>query len=264
MFQTAFAMAQQQQHWKSFPSGNKLLDRIIGGGFEPGMSHLLYGSPHCSKLLQQAIANALRLVVPDGCVVVIDGNNSISLDMICNYLKRSATQQSTGVYLNKLHVARAFTTDQLLSLLIEAPDIVQRLQAPVLFVTGLLHLLREEEDAGTSFPIRPGDTPNPLVFRRVQYAAQLKQLAFAHKIAVIVSADSPKRSKKPPLRLGHTIHHLFHVLILHTRQDHLDTFFLLKHPNRPCQQLSSFLQRFRTLQEDERKGLPSRQAVLFD
>lgn len=234
LFQTAFAMA--QNHRTKCPTGIPLLDDLLGGGFEEGLSYLLFGSPDCTKLLQQSIATALLHYGPHRGVAVIDANNGIRPDMILNHLQATSVPSPPDNHLNRLNVARAFTTDQLLSLLDRAPDTIHELRAPILFVNGLMHLLQEE---GTS-QAAPSDAPiDPRVFRRGQLASHLKQLAFTHQVAVVVSADAPKRFSKPPLRIGQTAHHRFHVLIQHTRQNTVETFTLEKHPSRPWMQRSS-------------------------
>ncbi len=246
-----------QQHHQMFPSGILRIDNLLGGGFEVGLSYLLYGSPQCTTMLQQSIANAICQIAPHQRVAVIDGNNGIRPYNILSILQAKSPPTPPAILLNRLHIARAFTTDQLLSLLDNAPDIIQELNAPILFVNGLLHLVQEEEEGTPSAPIDRGTPPDPRIFRRAQLAAQLKQLAFTQKIAVIVSADAPKRLSQPPLRIGQTTRHRFHVLIRHTQQTPVDTFILEKHPNRPWMQRS-------TITRKKSPQLSSRQTTLFE
>jgi hypothetical protein len=188
-------------------------------------------------LLQQCIATALLHYGPHRSVAVIDANNGIQPDAILSHLRASSIPLPPDSHLKRLNVARAFTTDQLLSLLNEAPDTIHELHAPILFVNGLVHLLREEEE-GTTQAASPGASLDPRVFRRGQLASHLKQLAFVQQIAVIVSADAPKRPSHPPLRIGQAARHRFHVLIQHQRQDRMETFTLEKHPSRPWMERS--------------------------
>jgi hypothetical protein len=248
MFQTAFSMAQHQQQCK-LATGVRLLDEVLGGGFERGLSYLLYGSPECTRLLQHSIACALCQVGQSHGIAVIDANNGIRPDVILNYLRTYPLSAPPAAYLNQLHVARAFTTDQLLSLLDDAPDTIHGLNAPILFVHGLMHLLQEEEGGP---PSAAGAPPDPRVYRRAQLATHLKQLAFTQQVAVVASADAPKRVSQPPLHIGQTAFHRFHVLIRHTRNELVDTVTLEKHPSRPWQQrstVSSRTQRIRGAQQ---------------
>lgn len=252
MFQTAFSMAQQQE--AKCPTGITLLDELLGGGFEAGLSYLLFGSPHCTSLLQRSVATALLHYGPHRGVAVIDANNGIRPDRILNHLQTASLVASPTTHLQRLHVARAFTTDQLLSLLEDARDISHGIDAPILFVNGLTHLLREE---GEPIPSATSDVAtDPRIFRRAQLAAHLKQLAFTQHIAVVVSADAPKRPSKPPLRIGQAAHHRFHVLIHHTRQVAVETFSLEKHPSRPWMQRS-------TVTPQRRRPLGAYQTTLF-
>ena len=254
MFQTAYSMAQNQE--MKCPTGIGLLDELLDGGFEAGLSHLLFGSPHCTTFLQQSIATALRHYGPHRGVAVIDANNRIRPDTLLNHLQSSSLPGPPAAHLQRLHVARAFTTDQLLSLLDDAPDNIHDLDAPILFVNGLTHLVQEEEEGDTNPPPAPGEPVDPRIFRRAQLASQLKQLAFTQRVAVVVSADAPIRVNKPPLRIGQAAHHRFHVLIHHTRKDTIDTFTLEKHPNRPWLQRSTVTSR-------PRRRLSSYQTTLF-
>ena len=218
------------------PTGITLLDNILEGGFEAGLSYLIYGSPHCTTWLQQSVATALLHYSPHRGVAVIDANNGIRPDKILSHLRTSSLPESPATRLQRLHVARAFTTDQLLTLLNESSDTIHDLNAPILFVNGLTHLVQEEDN---TLPRGPGVPTDPRVFRRAQLASHLKQLAFTQQVAVVVSADAPKRRSKPPLRIGQAARHRFHVLIHHTRQDTIDTFTLEKHPSRSWMQLST-------------------------
>jgi hypothetical protein len=254
MFQTAFTMKQQQQNTKC-STGIAILDDLLEGGFEPGLSYLLYGSPHCTKMLQQSVASALEQTSSEQGVAVIDANNGIRPDTIISYLRATSQQTSPTRYLTRLHVARAFTTDQLLSLLDDAANAIQEQRAPILFVNGLMHLVQEEEGKATSRS--PRASPDPRVFRRAQLAAYLKQLAFTQQIAVVVSADAPKRPSQPPLRLGQSARHRFHVLIHHSCQDNVETYTLEKHPSRPWLQRSTVTPRVR-------RYPGTQQTLLFD
>jgi hypothetical protein len=255
MFQTAFSMA-QQQHKTKCSTGIAILDNLLEGGFELGLSYLLYGSPHCTRILQKSVASALEQTSPEQGVAVIDANNGIRPDTIISHLRATSQQTPPTQYLNRLHVARAFTTDQLLSLLDDAANAVQKQKAPILFVNGLMHLVQEEEE-GEPAPPSPRTPPDPRVFRRAQLAAHLKQLAFTQRIAVVVSADAPKRPSQPPLRLGQSARHRFHVLIHHTSQDNVETYTLEKHPSRPWLQRSTVTQR-----NQRHPGI--QQSTLFD
>ncbi len=254
MFQTAFSLAQLHQRKKS-ATGIPLLDDLLGGGFEAGLSYLLYGSPFCTHLLQQFIATALQQFAPEENIVVIDANNGIRPDTILSYLRTTQLSAPPATYLNHLHVARAFTTEQLLSLLVDAPITVQTQEAAILFVNGLLHLIQEEEEPPYSTNQR--SPLDPRVFRRAQFSALLKQLAFIQQIAVVVSADAPKRLSQPPLCIGQTTRHRFQVLIHHARQANVETFTLEKHPCRSWQQQS-------TITPHRRRRLGSQQTTLFD
>ncbi len=238
------------------PTGITLLDDLLGGGFEAGLSYLLYGSPHCTSWLQQSIATALLQYGAHQGVAVIDANNGIRLDTILSHLQASSLPSPPATQLQRLHVARAFTTDQLLSLLDDAPDTIHELDAPILFVNGLTHLVQEEEEGEGTPPAAPDAPTDPRVFRRAQLASHLKQLAFIQQVAVVVSADAPKRPSKPPLRIGQAARHRFHVLIHHTRQGTIETFTLEKHPSRPWMQRSTVTSR-------PRRRLSSYQTTLF-
>lgn len=246
-------MAQQHQQMK-LPTGIHLLDELLGGGFELGLSYLLYGSPVCTRLLQQSIACALRLVAQTHGVAVIDANNGIRPDVILNHLRATPLSAPPAAYLHQLHVARAFTTDQLLSLLDDALDTIHSLNAPILFVHGFMHLLQEEEGGP---PSAAGTPPDSRVYRRAQLATYLKQLAFIQQVAVVASADTPKRASQPPLRIGQTAYHRFHVLIRHTRLDTVETFTLEKHPSRPKQQRSTVTTHTHRIRD-------AKQTTLFD
>ncbi len=254
MFQTAFSMAQDQG--MKCPTGIALLDELLDGGFESGLSYLIFGSSHCTTWLQQSIAKALQHYSPHRGVAVIDANNRIRPDTLLNHLQSSSLPGPPTAHLQRLHVARAFTTDQLLSLLGDAPDSIHGLDAPILFVNGLTHLVQEEEEGEKNPPPAPGEPVDPRVFRRAQLASQLKQLAFTQQVAVVVSADAPKRASKPPLRIGQVARHRFHVLIHHSRKDTIDTFTLEKHPSRPWMQRSTVTSR-------PRRSLSSYQTTLF-
>ncbi|MFW9831253.1 MAG: hypothetical protein ACFFD8_05715 [Candidatus Thorarchaeota archaeon] len=256
MFQTAFSIAQKQSG-KSFPTGISVLNKLLGGGFESGLSYLLYGSPHCTQLLQQSIASALQHVASPEDVAVIDANNGIRPDTILTFLRPMPTPLTPTSYLARLHIARAFTTEQLLSLLNDTSQTIQEQNAPILFVNGIMHLVQEEEEGDSSSNTQAGLPPDPRIYRRGQLATYLKQLAFTQQIAVVVSADAPKRRSQPPLHIGQLARHRFHVLIHHSRHNNLDTFTLEKHPNRPTLQLHSTIPRFRW-------RLGSRQMLLSD
>ncbi len=241
MFQTAFSLAQQgNPRLHRLSSGIPLIDELLEGGFERGYSHLLYGSPKCTHLLGQSIAYALRHFAPDAGVVVIDANNGIRPDRILDALRANDVPHPPQTYLNHLHVARAFTVDQLHTLLVQAPEHLQKVQGKVLFVNGITHLLEEEESAQPSpTPHQPNAPISPLAFRRTQFAAQLSRLAFQHQIVVTASADSPTRKDRPPLRIGQAAHHSLHVLIEHTQLGHIDIFTLQKHPRLPWRRRST-------------------------
>lgn len=263
MFQTAFALAQQRRQMRRLSSGIPLVDELLGGGFEPGLSYLFYGSPACTELLLRCVATALRQVAPAGSVVVIDGNNGVHPTVLLDYLKAAPTSAPPTVFLNQLHLARAFTADQLLTLLSDASTTLHEVGAPILFVNGVTYLLQEEEDALAPPRGRRGEPINPSVFRRAQFAALLKQLAFTQQVAVIASADTPERFDHPALRIGQVAHHTVHVLIHHTRRDGGDTFVLEKHPSLPWQQRSIIAeyQRHRSAPRG-RAGASSHQATL--
>jgi len=263
LFQTAYALAQQQQHQQNhITSGIKLIDDLVGGGFELGLSYLLYGSAFCTKMLLRAIATALCLTTPEEGIVVIDGNNGIRPNVLLNHLKTEGKQTPPKVFLDKLHVARAFTTDQLLTLLYEAPTVIRDAHAPILFVNGITHLLQEEEEASPNNNGATNNKANPLIFRRSQLAALLKRLAFSQHIAVIASADGPKRASGPALRIGQAAHHSFHILIHHRRINNVDTFTLMKHPSRPWQQLSTVTPKSRRPSVKSTTSCPSFQTTL--
>lgn len=255
MFQTAFSIAQNQE--MKCPTGIALLDDLLEGGFEVGLSYLIFGSPHCTTWLQQSIATALLHFGPHRGVAVIDANNRIRPDTILSQIQSSLLPGPPAAHLQRLHVARAFTTDQLLSLLDEAPDSIHGLDAPILFVNGFTHLVQEEEEGEVNPPAEPGAALDPRVFRRAQLASYLKQLAFTQQVAVVVSADASKQPSKPPLRIGQAAHHRFHVLIHHVRRDNVDTFTLEKHPSRPWMQRSTVIAR-------PRRRLSSYQTTLFN
>jgi hypothetical protein len=237
MFQTAFSMIQHQE--TKCPTAIPLLDELLEGGFEAGLSYLIFGSPHCTSLLQRSIGAALLHYGPHRHVAVIDANNKIRPDNILTQLQTASLVTAPATHLQRLHIARAFTTDQLLSLLGEAPNTIHGLDAPILFVNGLTHLVQEEEEGDTKTSAAQDSSTDPRVFRRAQLAAHLKQLAFAHHVAVVASADAPKRGSKPPLRIGQAARHRFHVLIHHQRQNTTDRFTLEKHPSRPWMQRST-------------------------
>jgi hypothetical protein len=239
MFQTAFALAQQRDRMRRLSSGIPLVDDLLGGGFEAGLSYLFYGSSACTELLLRCVAAALRQVAPTGSVVVIDGNNGIHPTVLLDYLKAAPTPEPPTVFLKQLHLARAFTADQLLTLLSDAPTTLHDVGAPIFFVNGVTYLLQEEEDALAPPRGRRGEPTNPSVFRRAQFAALLKQLAFTQQVAVIASADTAERFGHPALRIGQVAHHTVHVLIHHARRDGGDTFTLEKHPSLPWQQRST-------------------------
>ncbi len=263
LFQTAYALAQQQQnHMNCITSGIKLVDELVGGGYERGLSYLIYGSAFCTKMLLRSIATALRLTAPEEGTVVIDGNNGIRPNVLLNHLKTEGKPKPPTVFLDKLHVARAFTTDQLLTLLFEAPTLIQDAHAPILFVNGITHLLQEEEDTLHKNNEATSNETNPLIFRRSQVAALLKRLAFSQHIAVIASADAPKRANSPTLRIGQAAHHSFHILIHHKRINNVDTFTLMKHPSRPWQQLSTVISKNRRSSSKSTISYPSFQTTL--
>lgn len=247
----------QQQLKNPCPTGIPLLEELLGNGFEPGFSYLLYGSPNCTRMLQQSIASALQHVAPQQGVAVIDANNGIRPDIILSYLRATPQPATPAAYLTRLHIARAFTTDQLLSLLDDTPQTIQEQNAPILFVNGLLHLVQEEEEGATSTHAQLEAPADPRVYRRGQLAAHLTQLAFTQQVAVVVSADAPKRLSQPPLRLGQIACHRFHVLIRHSRHDTIETFTLEKHPSRPWQQRHAVTPR-------TRRRLRVHQTTLFD
>jgi hypothetical protein len=264
VFQTAFALAQQRDRIRRLSSGIRLVDDLLGGGFETGFSYLFYGSSACTELLLQCVAAALRQVAASGSVVVIDGNNGIHPTVLLDHLKAEPTSEPPTVFLNRLHLARAFTVDQLLTLLSDAPTTLHAVGAPILFVNGVTYLLQEEEDALAPPQGRRGEPTNPSVFRRAQFAASLKQLAFAQQVAVIASADTPERFGHPALRIGQVAHHTVHVLVHHTRRDGGDTFTLEKHPSLPWQQRSTIAdhpRRHSALRS--RAGASFHQATLF-
>lgn len=240
MFHTAFSLSQQQER-KKCSTGITQLDDLIGGGFEPGLSYLIYGSPSCTSLLQQSVASALRRITSKQGVVVIDANNGIRPNIILAYLRALSQSAHPAVHLNRLHVARAFTVDQLLSLLDTAANTIESQRAPILFLNGFTHLLQQEEEGAR--PLQRGTPSDPRVFHRAQVAAYLKQIAFTQQVAVVVSADAPKHLSQPPLRLGQVAYHLFHVLIHHSRHNNLETFTLEKHPSRPWLQRRSVVSR---------------------
>jgi RecA/RadA recombinase len=237
MFQTALSLSQQQKQ-KKIPTGNSVLDTLLEGGYELGLSYLLYGSPRCTRLLQYSIAQALRHVTTEQGVAVIDANNGIRPNLILSHLRAIRLTYPPITYLNRLHIARAFTTDQLLSLLEDTPDTIQDQRAPILFVNGLVHLLQEEEEGEPSPSVQPRTPLHPRAYRRAQLAALLKHLAFTQQVAVVVSADAPQQSTKPPLRIGQSAFHRFHALIRHSQRNQVETFILEKHPSRPWMQRS--------------------------
>ncbi|MFX1564794.1 MAG: hypothetical protein ACFFCH_02265 [Promethearchaeota archaeon] len=254
MFQTAFSLVQHQE--SKCPTAIPLLDELLDGGFEAGLSYLIFGSSHCTSLVQQSIATALLHYGPHRHVAVIDANNKIRPDNILTQLQTASLATAPTTHLHRLHIARAFTTDQLLSLLDEAPNTIHGLDAPILFVNGLTHLVQEEEgDINTSATL--DSVADPRIFRRAQLAAHLKQLAFTHQVAVVASADAPTRQSKPPLRIGQAARHRFHVLIHHQRQNTTDTFTLEKHPGRPWMQRSTVI-------SQPRHRLSSYQTTLFN
>lgn len=236
----------QQQELKC-PTGITLLDDLLGGGFEGGLSYLIFGSPHCTSLLQQSIGTALLHYDLHRGVAVIDANNAIRPDTILSHIRASFLPEPPAAHLHRLHVARAFTTDQLLSLLDQAPNTLFKIDIPILFVNGLTHLVQEEEKEETKTLTAPNGLTDSRIFRRAQLAAYLKQLAFTHQVAVVASADAPKRSSESPLRIGQAARHRFHVLIHHARQDTIETFTLEKHPSRPWMQRSTIKSRSRRL-----------------
>jgi hypothetical protein len=264
VFQTAFALAQQQTQIRHFSSGIPLVDDLLGGGFEAGLSYLLYGSAACTQLLLRCVAAALRQVASTESVVVIDGNNGIHPTVLLDYLKAAPTPAPPTAFLDKLHLARAFTADQLLTLLSDAPIALQGISVPILFVNGVTHLLQEEEDALAPPRGRRGEPINPSVFRRAQFAALLKQLAFAQQMAVIASADTTERFGHPALRIGQVAHHTVHVLIHHEQRAGGDTFTLEKHPSLPWQQRSTLADRppHHSFPKPA-KGTSAHQATLF-
>jgi hypothetical protein len=264
MFQTGFALAQKRDRMRRLSSGIPLVDDLLGGGFEAGLSYLFYGSPACTELLLRCVAAALRQVAPTGSVVVIDGNNGIHPTVLLDYLKAGSTPEPPTVFLNQLHLARAFTADQLLTLLSDASTTLHDACARILFVNGMTYLLQEEEDALASPRGRRDEPTNPSVFRRAQFAALLKQLAFTQEVAVIASADTPDRFNHPALRIGQVAHHTVHVLIHHARRDGGDTFTLEKHPSLPWQQRSTLADHPpRHRSPRNRAGASFHQATLF-
>jgi hypothetical protein len=263
MFQTAFSLAQQRNaHLHRLSSGIPLIDELLEGGFERGYCYLLYGSPQCTQLLGQSIAHALRHFAPDAGVVVIDANNGIRPDRILDSLRATDLPHPPQTYLNHLHIARAFTVDQLYNLLLQAPEHLQKVRGKVLFVNGITHLLEEEETAQSPSVLHQPNAPvSPLSFRRAQFAAQLNRLAFQHQIVVTASADSSSRSNRPPLRIGQAAHHSFHVLLQHTQQGSIDIFTLQKHPRLPWRRRSTVtLENQLTLEHPPRSA---RQTQLF-
>ncbi|MFX1474352.1 MAG: hypothetical protein ACFFCO_02595 [Promethearchaeota archaeon] len=237
MFETAFSLAQKQQCSPHLASGVTPLDELLGGGFEAGLSYLLYGSPYATQLLLRCAANALRQVAPDRGVVIIDGDQDASPSAVLDELKATAFPGNPAALLEYLHVARAFTTDQLLSLLTEAPSILQQTRAPILFCANITKLLQQEEES--AFPqahIPRGELRSSSPFRRAQLASQLKRLALSQAISVVASAETDKSCDLALPRIGGVGRHAFQVHVGISQRGPVDIFTLEKHPSLPWQQ----------------------------
>lgn len=237
MFETALSLAQKQQWSPYLASGITPLDELLGGGFEAGLSYLLYGSPHITQLLLRCAANALRQVAPSRGVVIIDGAKDASPSAVLDELKATSLPGNPAVLLDYLHVARAFTTDQLLSLLTEAPCILQQTRAPILFCANITNLLQQEEES--AFPqshIPRGETRSSSPFRHAQLAAQLKHLAFSQAVSVVASAETGKSHESALPRIGDAARHAFQVHIRISQRGPVDILTLEKHPSLPWQQ----------------------------
>ena len=240
MFETAFSLAQKHQFSSHLASGVTPLDELLGGGFESGLSYLLYGSPHVTQLLLRCAANTLRQVAPSRGVVIIDGDKDASPNAVLDELKAASLLGNPAALLDSLYVARAFTTDQLLSLLTEAPKILQQTRAPILFCVNMTHLLQQEEEA--AIPLSPrqrGGSGSSSPFRRAQLAAQLKHIAFSQRIVVVASAVNGSTSGAALPRIGDVACHSFQVHIRLGHRGPIDILTLEKHPSMPWQQRGS-------------------------
>ncbi len=237
LFETAFSLAKKQRWSPYLASGVTPLDELLGGGFEVGLSYLLYGSPHVTQLLLRCAANTLRHVAPSRGVIIIDGNKDASPSAVLDELKAKSLLGNPAALLEHLHVARAFTTDQLLSLLTEAPSILQQTRAPILFCANITNLLQQEEES--TIPRSQGGrgaSGSSSPFRRAQLAAQLKHLAFSQKIVVVASAENGKSPETGPKRIGDVARHSFQVHVHLGHRGPIDIMTLEKHPSLPWQQ----------------------------
>lgn len=238
MFQSALAIVQQKmgRPWSRLSSGMQSLDKLLDGGFEVGLSYLLYGSSLCTSILLRCIAAALPQVAPaGGDVIVIDGSSRLHplrlLRLIGGRASFSLTSLSRtspppdmkpAYLLGHLRVVQAFSASHLLHLLDGLPHLLYRLDVPIIFVTDLSHLMDREPNASKVL---------------AKIAVELKMLAFTLQVAVVASEDDEGYGGVKCT----VARHAFHVLLRHTRSGSTNIFTLEKHPSLPYRRSISSL-----------------------
>ncbi|TFG05782.1 MAG: hypothetical protein EU536_00990 [Promethearchaeota archaeon] len=200
------------------------LNQLLGKGFEAGLFHLVYGTPHITNSLLLSLAVAAHLPLPSGIassVVFIDNDNIFNPYTLIRLAL--AVKLNPTTVLSRIFVARAFIWNHLGEIVDNLKALLETQKARVVLISGLTTLFEGE-------------------FERKRHqmlliiANKLRTLAIDENIVILASGRLAQGSAYKPAG-GKIISHAPQVLIRALAQGPRITFDLLKHPSRPASQV---------------------------
>lgn len=228
MIQNGLEEHRKRARLGTIQSGNAVLDQLLGGGFQPGLVHLLYGARKVVARVLQDVAVRAQLAQVDGGlgatkIAYIDGENEFD-PYALSYLA-ATLRLDPGRVLDNILLARAFNWDQIIENLAAQLDEVASVQ--VLVVAGLTTMIPKTLDRDT--------------FRDLHRAiAGIKRLIKRCEPVVIISTRCHPNSNFRPLG-GKILSHFASVLVHIQVADRRVEYTLLQHPARPPSRLVEWL-----------------------
>ena len=167
-------------------SGVAELDRVLHGGLELGLAHLLYGD----SCLQDDLLKLAAQAVPNGPVIIIDSANMIDTSRLTDLAGYVGIEPEDAF--RSIHVSRAFNSSQTYDLVVNHLEgFLLKTEARVLILPGLVDIfLREGMNA-------------PKAQQVAHVAAVVMQLSLNRDLVCLVSAEGTTPSGLP--RVGQSM-----------------------------------------------------------
>jgi RecA/RadA recombinase len=219
-FDSGFRVYKKNNKQKAISSGDSTLDKLLNGGFQQNLVHLLYGDEKktttilltTSVIVQKAFSNG---GLGDGIrVAFVDGNNRFNPYDVSKFAV--SKRLSPRKVLENILIARAFTWDQMVELL---ENRLRRLEdIKVILISGITNLFQSYEKKTFEDLLRA-------------ISGIKKILSQTHPL-IVITAALHKHSQFRPAG-GKILSHFGHVLVRITNDDRFVEYTLFQHPFLP-------------------------------